>query len=356
MRREWLRREFIIAGAATSIGTHWLGRLAQAQGVEVKEDNSIEIPGVGRFSLDFEDYDTEEIAAWFKKSFPEGIEQVRKQYAGSVKALRDGDPRLLAQLAQPLMKKAKSALSVPLVGDSLRSGLMSTPKPEVIVAGKGEPVYFINGLFTTLTMARDEARELAKHLGGRGVSLLYNQGTPPSESAELAGKDVEEAFRDRVWPMQIAGMMTGKSFGAGFQNLLGGQSPLQHNPTTQQLAQLLFDRAEKHDPAKPAQRIALVGYSQGSLIVRNALFTLAMLDQQKFAETQVAFVAPGLPIADREVWPKPERFTPLIDPRDPIPAYFGLRGEGFQTKQVALKHHNWFEDGYASRIKPAMLE
>jgi len=354
MRRNIIRREFV-AAALASLGSGCLGRLACGQEVGPADDNAIEIPGLGRFSLNPDDYDAKELADWFGKSFPEGLEQVRKQYESSVKTLRDGDPQQLARLAQPLIKKAQSAMALPLVGDGLRKSLMSPAKPEVIVAGEGDPVYFINGLFTTLTMARDEARELAKHVGRRGVSLLYNEGTPPSESAELAGKDVEEAFRDRVWPMQVAGMMTGKSFGAGFQNLLGGQSPLQHNPTTQQLAQLLYDRAEQHKAGQAKGRIALVGYSQGALIVRNALFTLALLDRQKFAETQVTFVAPGLPIADHEVWPKPQRFTPIIDPRDPIPAYLGLRGKGFQTKQVALKHHNWFEDGYASRIKPAML-
>ncbi len=346
------RRDFFRFGAMATLGQSLLAKLATAQQAGTREAGEFEIPGLGRVSLNPADYDAKTLANLFGQDFSAGVEFVREHYGEAVKAISSGDARQLATIAAPLIKQASRVSSLPLVGDGLRDALLDPPKVESIFRGTEPALYYINGMFTPHDTARREARELAKHLRGRSVSLLYNEGADPSANPRLAGQDLEEAFRDRVWPLQLTQMLRGRSLGAGVGWALDGGSPLQHNPTTRQLAGLLY-RLASEQPDKP---VALVGYSQGSMIVRNALFTLAVLGKQTFAEQQVAFVAPGLPINDQEVWPVPKKFTPIVDPNDPIPAYLGLQGSGFQTSNAGIKHHQWFENGYASRIKPEMLE
>ncbi|MEM6798480.1 MAG: hypothetical protein AAF589_03110 [Planctomycetota bacterium] len=345
------RRDFFTAGAAAAFGQSLLAKLARAQEAVDLEAGEIEVPGFGRVSINPQDYDAQQLANLFGKDFAAGIAYVREQYGDAVKAISEGDTQKLATLAAPLIKQAGRVSSLPLVGDGLKDALLDPPKLETISRGSGPPVYYINGMFTPAETARNEARALAGRLPGRSVSLLYNAGTAPSDDPKLAGKDLEEAFRDRVWPLQLTRMLRGKSLGTGVGWALDSGSPLQHNLTTRQLSGLLHKLASE----QPTATVGLVGYSQGSMIVRNALFTLALLGKQTFAEQRVAFVAPGLPMNDQEVWPVPKKFTPLVDPQDPVPAYLGLRGDGFATKGAALEHHQWFNRGYVSRITPTML-
>lgn len=359
------RREFVaqtVAGLTTTLLTG-VANAQDAAGPEsgvVADNNSIEIPGLGRFSLDPADYDTETIANLFGKDFAGGVALVRKHYEEAVSTLASGDSKKLVELADPVVRRLTRVSNLPLVGDGLKDALMDTPEPEEISKGSGasgaaEPIYYVNGMFTPLATAREEARHLARRFPARPVMLFYNEGTAPRQDARAAGKDVEEAFRDRVWPVYMANTLRGENLDEGLGWAVGstlkGGSPLQHNPTTRQVAGLLYQLATK----RPTATVALVGYSQGGMIVRNALYTLAVLGQQTFAENQVAFVAPGLPINSYEVWPLPKKFTPIVDPRDPVPAYLGLHGEGFHTKEAGLKHHVWFEKGYVSRIELEML-
>ncbi|MEM6329170.1 MAG: hypothetical protein AAF790_02860 [Planctomycetota bacterium] len=352
------RRDFLTTGAAAAIGQSLLAKLAAAQEVlgdakETLQATEIDVPGLGRVSLNPADYDAETLGRLFGQDFAAGVAWVREHYADAVTALQQGDAAKMATLAAPLITQASRAAGLPLVGDGLRGALLDEPRPEPIQAARSTapPVYYVNGMFTPHDLAREEARELARRLPGRAVWLLYNQGTPPSVDRRAAGKDLEEAFRDRVWPLQLTRMLRGKSLGAGVGWAIDSGSPLQHNPTTRQLAGLLHKLAGE----QPGGGVGIVGYSQGAMIARNALFTLALLGKQAYAEQRVALVAPGLPISNHEVWPVPAKFTPIVDPSDPVPAYLGLQGDGFQAEGAGLEHHRWFEDGYASRIRPGML-
>lgn len=346
-----MRRRHFLTAAASLLGPGVLARIALGQTATEEPPPGIDIPGFGRLSLDPADYDAEQIAKLFEGDFSGAVDALRAHYGDAVKAISSGDGTQLAKLAGPLIQQASIAAALPFVGNGLEEALMTAPEPEAIQQGSGAPVYYVNGIFTTHAMAREEARELAGRLPGRPVSLLYNEGTPPSTNRQLAGRDLEEAYRDRVWPVQLTRTLSGKSLGAGLKAALSGDSPLQHNPTTRQLAKLMHD----HATGSPEAPFAVVGYSQGSMIARNALFTMAILGKQEFVEKRVAFVAPGMPINRQEVWPVPKKFTPLVDPADPVPAYFGLEGEGFRTQGAAVQHHTWFDKGYVSRIKPEML-
>ena len=334
-----------------------MGRAREAPAVESTPDasNSIEIPGVGRFSLNPADYDAQTLSDLFQQDFGAGVALVRERYADAVTALTSGDSEKLSELAGPVVEKLTRAQAVPLVSDAVRDALIDTPQPEYIARGSGTPIYYVNGIFTPIATARDEARELANRLPGSTVALLYNHGTPPSEDTEAAGQDISEAFRDRIWPLQLSRRLKGNAFGSGIGAWLSGDSgqdatALQHNPTTRQLAGALHAAAT----TSPTGSVAIVGYSQGAMIARNALYTLAVLGKQSFAENRVAFVAPGLPINNKEVWPVPKRFTPLVDPKDPVPAYLGLQGEGLGLRGAAIDHHRWLEI-YVSRITPDMV-
>lgn len=356
MRRTISRRKFV-GKSLGALAPLVLADLALAEEVQETPTNSIEIPGLGRFSLNPEDYDADSIANLFGKDFAGATQMLRQQYDDTLRAITTGDQKKLAAMADPLVRHLTRAEEIPLVGDGIKKALLAKPQPELIsdAAGQAAPmVYFINGMFTTQSHARQEAKTLATQLPGHRVSLFYNEGTDPRTDSRAAGKDLEEAFKDRVWPLQLTRMLRGKSVAESLKaaagSTLDGGSPLQHNPTTRQLAGLLHQLATE----MPTAKVALVGYSQGALIARNALYTIAILGHEEFAVNQVALVAPGTPINDYEVWPLPKKFTPIVDPQDPVPSYLGLQGSGFNTRQAALSHH-WFEETYVKQIKPEMF-
>lgn len=352
------RREFVGKSLAVLTPT-LLADVAFAQEVKEAEKRFIEVPGLGKFSLDPEDYDADSIANLFGQDFAGGVAKVRQKYDGAVRAIASGDKKQLAKLAEPLVARATRATELPLVGSGIKKSLLDTPKPETISKGRGatgavQKTYFVNGMFTTHATAQEEAGHLAKQLPKHAISLFYNEGADPRTDSKAAGKDLEEALKDRVWPIQLTRTLRGKSLGDSLKTAVSstvdGGSPLQHNPTTRQLAGLIYKLATE----MPTATVSLVGYSQGAMIVRNALYTVAILGHQEFVEKQVAFVALGSPINDYEVWPLPKKFTPIIDPQDPIPSYFGLNGSGFNTRQASLTHH-YFEESYVKRVKPEML-
>lgn len=347
------RRAFL--RTTTSAG---LGLLATQAGAEAPPASgsaaggpTIDIPGYGAISLDPADYDPAKLAALFERDFSQALAALRRRHAEAINALSSLDASQMAKLAGPLIQQASRAAALPFIGRGLKDALMSPLQAIPIQQGAGAPVYYVNGIFTSEAVAKNEAIELAKRLPGRPVSLVYNRGTAPSDSRLLAGQDLEEAYRDRVWPVYLTGLLTGRSLGAGLTTALGGDSPLQHNPATRGLAWLMHQQATR----SPGEPFAVVGYSQGAMIVRNALFTLAILGHQEFAERQVSAVLPGLPINRQEVWPVPRKLTVLVDPADPIPAYLGLEGDGFRAQGVTVDHHKWFDQGYVSKITPAML-
>ncbi|MEN1678341.1 MAG: PE-PPE domain-containing protein [Planctomycetota bacterium] len=347
------RRDFLRNSTATGAGLLAPQAFGQqpSTGQPASNKPTIEIPGYGSISLDPADYDAAKIAAMFERDFPQAVGMIRSRHADAIKALSSGDATQMAKLAGPLIQQASKAAALPFIGKGLKDALMSPPTPVAIQEGAGTPVYYVNGIFTNKKIATDEAKALAGRLPGRPVWLIYNEGTAPSENQQLAGRDIEEAYRDRVWPVYLTGLLTGRSFGAGLTTALGGDSPLQHNPATRGLAWLMHRQATQ----SPGEPFAVVGYSQGAMIVRNALFTLAILGHQQYVEQQMAAVLPGLPINRQEVWPVPKKLTVLVDPADPIPAYLGLEGDGFQARGANVEHHKWFDQGYVSKITPEML-
>lgn len=294
-------------------------------------------------------YDAGQVGEQFQSSVAQGIDFLQSQYQSAVSSMSKEDAERLQRIAEPIFKYAQQLRSLPFVDDTVTEALLEEPQLETIFDSHGGPtVYHINGMFTPKPLAIEEAKLLAKQLGGAWtVKLLYNEGTDPRTDLQAAGRDLDEAYRDRIWPVYLAGMTRGASLRSFTTRLMQGQGALQHNPTTRQLAHLLYHH--------PEECVSLVGYSQGSLIVRNALYTLAMLGKQDFVEKHVAFVAPGLPVNDHEIWPVPKKFTPLTSPNDPVSACLGLREPKIEWNKLGLAHHRWYEDGYVSRIKPEML-
>lgn len=329
------RRRFLTAAACATLGPLAGGRRLLGQEAAA---SAAETAG----------YDVEGLARMLDQGVAAGMAALRSEYAEEVDALSAADGQQFAKYASAFLSQAQPVLGTPVVGDAVLDGLMEAPAPEVVHNAPGPAVYYINGMFTSRKLAREEARHVARRFGGRRrVELLYNAGTDPRVDAERAANDVDEAYRDRVWPLYLYGLLTGGSLRSLAQNMLFGQSALQHNPTTRQVARLLHDH--------PQSCISIIGYSQGALIVRNALYTLAVLGKEDFVTKHVAFVAPGLPINDNEVWPVPRKFTPLERPNDPVPAVLGLRSRDVSWRELGLAHHQFFEDGYVKQITDAML-
>ncbi len=292
--------------------------------------------------------ETDALGALLDEGLNLGLGILRGEYQDEINALRNGDPEKLANIADTLVARLRPLIGTPVVGGQVAEGLMDATPPELVHKATGKPVYFVNGMFTPHDLALEQARGLAKRLGGgRPVYLFYNAGTDPRVDPKLAAADLDETYKDRVWPVYLQGLLTGGSYKAAAEKLFFGSSVLQHNPTTRQVAHFLHHH--------PESCVSIVGYSQGALIVRNALYTLALLDKGKFVSEHVAFVAPGLPMADREIWPVPKKFTALADPRDPIPSLIGLRQPTTGWRELGLAHHQFYEQGYLGQIKPAML-
>ncbi|QDU88450.1 hypothetical protein Pla175_18280 [Pirellulimonas nuda] len=326
-----LRRHFL---SALAVGQSLLPRLALGQ----------DAAAAGAAAP----YEADTLGALLDEGINLGIGILRGEYQEQIEALRTGDRQKLAGYADALVAKLRPLIATPLVGDQVAQQLMEDVPPELVHQAPGEPVYFVNGMFTSHEVARQEARDLAKRLGGgRPVYLFYNAGTDPRVDPKLAAADLDETYKDRVWPVYLHGLMTGGSYKAAAEKMFFGVSVLQHNPTTRQVAHFLYHH--------PESCVSIVGYSQGAMIVRNALYTLALLGKEKFVNEHVAFVAPGLPLADREVWPVPKKFTALADPKDPIPAIIGLRQPTTGWRELGLAHHRFYELGYLKLIKPEML-
>ena len=198
------------------------------------------------------------------------------------------------------------------------TNLLSAPKYKTLGEYEGNPVYYVNGMWTKRNDvvegadvgAEGEALALAEQLR-RPVRLIYNDGSPGSE------KDVREAFQDRIWPYKVSAAILGMSD----EVFVGdeGKVKLQHNPVTSQVAHLLY---HSDDP------IDVVGYSQGSLIIKNACFTLQLLGSEKKVEKQVRLVVAGPPYNTKEYEPRPDKYKELVHGDDPFPKFVGLRGGG----------------------------
>ncbi len=201
--------------------------------------------------------------------------------------------------------------------NSLLSTVIAEPKNlELIEESKiyldrgAHPVYYINGVMTDRRYAYLEAEFLARMIE-RPVYLLHNPSAC-GDSGFIGGAscvgDWGESFLDKSWPLKITAAM-----------------PVQHNNTTKQLAYILY-----YQPSP----ITIISHSQGTIITRNALMTVALLGKERKMRKGVAWTATGMPMQNSEVWPMPDDFLLHVNPNDPIAAVVGLRGGGHTMESL----------------------
>jgi hypothetical protein len=238
-----------------------------------------------------------------------------------VQALAHGDPTALneaaaswistelgtAVSAATLISKVTPKLTALMkLIPALRDLYMDDPAIEIINpdAAPGDPVYYVNGMFTPHDNAVASARLLSTKLK-RSIGLLYNE--------THGDTDIAEACYDRTW------------LNLNAENLV----PVpQLNSSARRLTALIYHTS------KP---ISVITHSQGCLIMRNSIIT-AQAFREGVAE-DVAWVAAGMPLRPEEVDPKPGKFTPLVDPRDTIATSVGLNVSAAFFQQ-ALSYHD----------------
>lgn len=193
----------------------------------------------------------------------------------------------------------------------------------------GGSLYYVNGINTKFEkedaddefQAMDEALKLSSHLERR-VRILYN----PTESA--AG-DLSEAGVDKLWYPPAP----------------------QLNKTTKELAGIILYHAERNEP------ISLVGHSQGSMIVNNALKTATFLGFSHYLNEKVKWIASGTPIRDDE-FSRDGKVTIVKNSRDPISLVGSaedLGPTGFTAEDGINRREHSFYDSYILKLKNAML-
>jgi hypothetical protein len=244
----------------------------------------------------------------------------------------------LEALARDFEHKARhrELVSFPL------AAFMEPPNPiECGTQYSGEPVYFVNGIWTDQEKATSAANELSQHLQ-RPVSLIYNPSVvnPPEFRTGTPGinSDLLEAAYDTIWPL-LSCTLPPKQLTAL------GRGSVQANSTTRRITSLLY-HANK--------RLSIVSHSQGCIIVRNACFALFLLGRGQWISEQLAWVATGLPLEPNEVWPQPTRYTSLVDDNDPVGRILRFNDLGNIQTSLILFHHG-FVDHYIKAIEPEML-
>jgi hypothetical protein len=212
-------------------------------------------------------------------------------------------------------------------------------EPTYIVCGAerpGPPVWYVNGICTTKYHATKAGNAIAERLDRR-VHVLYNPTViePPYQTGLKAkgfgNNDIDECVYDRAWPATVLSRLDILT-----ESLLGGlvknKEKLQANPTTRQLAHVLYYSDEP---------VSLVTHSQGVLIARNAFFTNWILGKESKIRNNTAWVAAGLPLSDHEIFPRPKRTTILSYSDDPVSKLLGLRGGGVELKPA---DHDFMEN------------
>ncbi|MEZ6087135.1 MAG: hypothetical protein R3C05_03700 [Pirellulaceae bacterium] len=213
-----------------------------------------------------------------------------------------------------------------------------TEPPDTIVRGEdltGPPIWFVNGITTKRAEAIAMADEISTRLR-RPVHLLHNPTfmEPPHHSGlKVPGfgtDDLSECLYDRLWPATILNKLN-KLDEAALRQMVADDLPLQGNPTTRQLAHVLLNAEAPID---------LITHSQGCIIARNAMYTLAMLGARQKAEETIAWIAAGIPLNDKELSPLPKQTTILDVGADPVAKIVGLRGG---TREYVGSDHSFLE-------------
>ena len=194
-------------------------------------------------------------------------------------------------------------------------------KPHITVVNPGhytgDPIYYINGVFTTRKVAEHyeaEALSCSKNLH-RPVYLIFNRtilegstGTPGCVD------DISEAVYDKLWPERIVGLDLQSLLPA---LMLPNPPFMQLDPTTREVTWVLY-----HSQGP----VSIVSQSQGCLQVRNAILAAALLGRESYIRQEVAWVATGNPLNDAEIWPIPAKYHYVINAMDPASTFVGVRG------------------------------
>ena len=195
---------------------------------------------------------------------------------------------------------------------------MQQPHITVVNPGHytGDPVYYINGVFTTRKVAVRQAEALSctKNLR-RPVYLIFNR-TIQEGSTGTPGcvDDISEAVYDKLWPEKIVGLDLQSLLPA---LMLPNPPFIQLDPTTREVTWVLF-----HSQGP----VSIVSQSQGCLQVRNAILAAALLGRESYIRQEVAWVATGNPLNDAEIWPIPAKYHYMINAMDPVSTFVGVRG------------------------------
>jgi len=208
----------------------------------------------------------------------------------------------------------------------------------------GSPVYYINGMLTVKAQAIREAEALSNDLN-RPVYLIRNPTfLEGSTGTPTCADDLSESIYDKTWPERLVGIKIDDVI-----RLLSAPNPpfAQLNPTTRQITYVIYHAGGP---------VAIVSHSQGCLMVRNALLATALLDRESTVRHEVAWVATGTPVNDKEVWPMPAKYHYEINATDPVPALIGTRGGpgAKDSLRYPARDHEPIRN-YFPRIQPSML-
>ncbi len=165
-------------------------------------------------------------------------------------------------------------------------------EPKIIWVGmehEDAPVFYTNGMLTPKASAIAAGLAISDSLQRR-VGIVLNPSTLDGDTGTPGCNDADEALYDRSWPAIFAA------------NIYKLQLPGQDNATTRQLAWILYHHAGS------GQQVSIVTHSQGCMQVRNALFTAALFGRESDIRSNVAWLACGSPISDKECWPLPKRY------------------------------------------------
>ena len=223
------------------------------------------------------------------------------------------------------------------------SAFMQPPRP--IRTGRGypgEPVYYVNGIWTDKIKATAAAEALAKHLR-RPVFLIYNASGVRSLVSQrgipvLRKTGLMEVVYAGIWPLLACAMPSERLSAMG-------RGKIQTNVATRKLTSLFYNAK------KP---ISVVSHSEGCTMVRNACFALFLLNKEEWVRDNLAWVTTGIPLHDSVVWPKPTKYTSLIDKDDPVPKMIGFEDWDHIDLSIVRFQHG-FVQHYLPKITNEMI-
>ena len=223
------------------------------------------------------------------------------------------------------------------------SAFMQPPRPIRTGLGyPGEPVYHVNGIWTDKIKATAAAEALAKHLR-RPVFLIYNASGVRSLASRrgiplVRKTGLMEVVYAGIWPLLACAMPPERLSAMG-----GGK--IQTNVATRKLTSLFYNAK------KP---ISVVSHSEGCTIARNACFALFLLNKEDWVRDHLAWVTTGIPLHDSVVWPKPTKYTSLIDKDDPVPKMIGF--EDWDHVDISImRFQHGFVQHYLPKITSEMI-